>query len=35
MNLSTKPSKVYSKKLEKKDKITYYSNLLHKYKTNI
>ena len=33
MNLSTKPTKVYSKREEKKSKITYYSKLLHKYRT--
>ena len=33
MNLNTKPTKVYSKREEKKSKITCYSKLLHKYRT--
>ena len=33
MNLSTKPTKVYLK-ARKKSKITFYSKLLHKYKTD-
>ena len=34
MNLSTKPIKSLSEKLRKKAKITYYSNLFDKYKTD-
>ena len=34
MNLSTKTTKVYSKKLRKKAKIVYYLKLLHKLKTD-